>query len=154
MLLKCKTNSVSNPPILLLPRDITCNIDENNYVSSSEWYNSMDEGIFDYLLTIGKTYFVYALLIYDGLLRYLIVDDNGIPNFYPEYIFEIVDSKIICDWDIACYGINENEKQCIVVADKMLISQYEDLRDLIEQTNSSILRRFLDYKDYINEYYL
>ena len=49
-------------------------------------------------LKINQEYEVYGMYYYSGIFKYLVVEDDSSPNWYPSEIFEIVNNKIPTWW--------------------------------------------------------
>ena len=73
---------------LVLSQDIRLQLGETNYCSSSE-HLTVDSVVEGYSLSREKVYPVYGLLTANDRLRYLIVDDENIPGFFPESLFQV-----------------------------------------------------------------
>lgn len=49
-------------------------------------------------LSPGKSYEVYVVSVYDGVVFMQVVDDLETPIFLPRTLFEVVDSQVPQDW--------------------------------------------------------
>ena len=96
MLVKC-TKATENAAPLVLPLVIRLPLGETNYCSSSEHF-TVDSIVEGYSLSREKVYPVYGLLIANGRLRYLIADDENIPGFFPESLFQVVSHDVPDEW--------------------------------------------------------
>ena len=92
-------------PSLVLPRDINQPLSNHNFVASSEWYTISDT-LSGYSISEDKEYKVYGILIYEQLARYLLVDDNGIPSFFPSGLFSLFTGELEFDWKVCEYKID------------------------------------------------
>jgi hypothetical protein len=55
-----------------------------------------------FALKIGKTYLVMGIVLSEGLITFL-VDESGIPLFYPFQLFKIVKPEIEVNWKCKIY---------------------------------------------------
>ena len=146
MTVQCIRN-IGNFPALVLPFDCSQEISENNFVSSSEWY-TIDSNCSGYCISLDKKYKVYGILIYDNMSRFLIQDDNNIPNFYPSQLFSLTDPSLFDPyWEYNCILIEK--KECIVIGYSDLVRDYCHLRDLIDNKPDAI-KQFLHHKEKLN----
>ena len=149
MNVKC-TNNRGTYPLLVLPIDNTREIDEDNYVSSNEWY-TIDSAISGYCLTIDKQYLVYGVMIYQNKMRFLVLNDQGNPYFMPSELFDNNEIAICWDWEESHFCVDKMD--CKILTSPELISSYDDLVSLVS-LDENAFRRFLDYKKYIDDYYI
>jgi hypothetical protein len=61
---------------------------EEGYTPATEFY-----------LTIGQSYDVYAMALWEVGLVILVVDDTSVPRWEPIELFEIVDRRIPATWE-------------------------------------------------------
>ena len=149
MNVKC-INNRGTYPLLVLPIDNTREIDEDNYVSSNEWY-TIDSVISVYCLTIGKQYLVYGVMIYQNKMRFLVLNDQGNPYFMPSELFANSDIAICWDWEERHFYVDKMD--CKILASTEIISSYDDLISLVS-LDENAFRRFLDYKKFIDDYFI
>lgn len=145
MIVKCKKNTnYSNP--LVIPNNILKMLDEANYVSSTEWYtiNSRESG---YALKIGCDYVVYGILIYKNEIRYLIINEDNIPGFFPSDLFDVVEHYILFDWGLNVYNICL--EKCVLIISENIIADYTEFKDLVNNETNAI-KRFWEYKNSLN----
>jgi hypothetical protein len=141
MTIKCIVNKSNHDPIIL-PQNLSEQISDMNFVSSSEFF-TVDSGMSGYRISLGKKYTVMGLIIFNNELRYLISDDNNIPGFFPSDLFEIADPNILFDWEINLFQI-ENQ-QLFVVGYTELAQNYAHLVGLIDSKKQEV-KKYLDYK--------
>lgn len=70
--------------------------------------NNVQSGIpnnFNFGLEIDKEYFVMGIMLSDKQLWYMI-DEGGVPNFYPYQLFEVTDTLISNNWHFKLYNLN------------------------------------------------
>ena len=142
----CKKNHDENLSPTVLPIDINkpiCgNIYDDNFVTINLEPNFHGEFRFD--ITVGRSYEVFGILIYDSKINYLISDDSGIPLFITSELFQMIDDSVnIYFW----------EKKKILVDNKLLLiegfyelTDYQFIISLIEQKPTA-LKIFNNYKD-------
>lgn len=147
MIVSCKKDSCDYP-VLVLPKSIENVLDEGNFISSSEWHTLNAEEV-GFSISIGTEYYVYGLLQHHDQIRFLLMDDNNMPGFFPSLLFEISKGDIPSGWYVNKFEIGE--KDLLITADPMLINTYEDLKSIIEYEDSFI-RSILDYKQYLEKY--
>ena len=149
MKVKC-INNCGSYPILVLPIDKTKKFDVDNFVSSNEWV-TINSKTSEYCLTIGKEYLVYGVMIYQNATRFLVLNDQGIPYFMPSDLFQNNNIAICWDWEELHFFVNDIDYKILTSTE--LISSYEDLISLIS-LDKNAFRRFLDYKKFINDYFI
>jgi hypothetical protein len=49
-------------------------------------------------ISIGQTYEVHALAVFEGHVVFQVVDDTGGPTWRPSFLFEVIDPAIPADW--------------------------------------------------------
>ena len=145
MILKCIMTQC-NYPILVLPQ--TRNGYED-YVSSSESF-TIDSETFGYKLTENNFYKVYGILFYKEQIRFLIMDDDNMPGFFPSTIFMIENSLMYFDYECRKYQINNSE--LIIIGYSDLVNNYDEICDLMFLRESAI-ENFLYNKDIIDKWH-
>lgn len=134
MTIKCIINKSNHNPIVL-PKDLSEKINDENFVSSSEFF-TIDSDMSGYSISIGRKYTVMGLIFFHDELRYLISDDNNIPGFFPSDLFEIIDSYILFDWEINSFQIGS--RQLVVIGYTELAQNYAHLIGLIDRKKQEI----------------
>ena len=87
-----------------------------------------------YNLTIGNVYTSYGEIEINGYTRFLILNDDGIPSFYPKPLFEIIDDCFPLDWNTVFFsGIN-----CNIKVRSGFVDSYRVIVDLITENNIMI----------------
>lgn len=119
----------------MLPKDLSEKINDENFVSSSEFF-TIDSDMSGYSISIGRKYTVMGLIFFHDELRYLISDDNNIPGFFPSDLFEIIDSYILFDWEINSFQIGS--RQLVVIGYTELAQNYAHLIGLIDRKKQEI----------------
>ena len=67
--------------------------------------------------------------VIDGEIRYLLQDDHGYPGFFPSSLFEVLQSGLPLDWEIAEYHFRK--KTMLVIGYSNLVNQYSHLRGIL-----------------------
>lgn len=142
MVVKCIVTTSNEKP-LVIPKDPTKPLDENNYVSSGEYY-TIDSLWSGYPIKTGNEYTVYGILIIKNQIRYLIFNDHGIPGFYPSCLFNVVENYLYYDWGINIYQVNT--EQYLLITSENIVNCYEHFCDLVDCQNDAI-KRLLEYKN-------
>lgn len=123
-------------------------LNDSNFIASAEWHtiNSKEVG---FSISIEKEYYVYGILQYQNQIRFLLMDDNNMPGFFPSILFNIKQGDIPTGWVVKKHEIGDGDM--IITTDPMLIDSYEDLKSIIEYKNAAI-EAILDYKRFVLEY--
>lgn len=158
MKIKCISNRSKDTSVLVLPFDETQPIDNNNIISSFEGFNEttqggmhmLERGEMGYNLTINAVYLVMAVLILDNEVRYLILDDDGNPGFFPELLFCNIDNTLMYDWSFKNISLCNN--RIILISDDSVINKYSDIREIVCRENIQMIKKVIEYKSYIEEY--
>lgn len=141
MNVKC-TNNKGNYSVLTLPIDETTCINNKNYISSHEWF-TIDGEFVGYPLTQGNVYKVYAVFIIDSTCRYLVFDDDNLPQFFPSELFECVDNRLPFDWRFLAY---ETPRCKFSIVGPTLIDNYQFIVDLIDLRPHAV-SKLIEYRD-------
>ena len=64
-------------------------------------------------VSIGKSYPVFAMALWQSVIIILLLDDTGKPNWYSIEIFSIVDPKLSDDWYFSTTIANDHGVQAI-----------------------------------------
>src|SRR4051812_7018353 len=100
-------------------------------------------GDFNYGLEVGKTYLVMATVKYkDTDIVYLLIDENGHPNWFPHLIFDIVDARIY-DWYIGLGANGKTSFITFIAGFKELIEDEEFYSKLIDRDEKSLRTYFV-----------
>ena len=122
---------------LVIKTDPEKPLTESNYVSSSEWF-STDGNTVGYSLTVGREYTVYAIITVEGKDRFLIIDDDGLPGYFPWHLFDSPSGEIFCD------AVSSTHSDfCVFGADEL--SEYSFIVGIIGRDPLAI-RELLEYK--------
>lgn len=140
MTVSCKVTKNADISPLVLPYDNTKPISENNFINTIE--ESTGGMRLGYALTLEQTYIVYAVLIYQNNIRFLLQNDDGIPMFYSSELFAIVDKSVCFDWEINTIPVSGS---FLTVLGYHSITSYSSIRDMIEFSPHAI-SDFLEYK--------
>ena len=124
MKVRCKKKS-GYYQFLVIPYNLEL---DNEDVASSEGATS-DTGELEYDLTLEHDYTVYGIVVIDGEIRYLLQDDHGYPGFFPSSLFEVLQSGLPLDWEIAEYHFRK--KTMLVIGYSNLVNQYSHLRGIL-----------------------
>lgn len=91
--------------------------------------------------SMGQTYSVYGVIMYENSLKYLLFDAYGMPNWYPAEIFAVIDSRMPANWHFAFYG-SDNSLTAIWGYEELVISEthYDELCEQ-EPTALSLFNR-------------
>lgn len=148
MLVKCiKTTAKAVP--LVLPPDIQSPLGEANYCSSDEYF-TIDSAVDGYSLSCGKVYRVYGLLTVNGELRYLIVDEDNIPGFFPECLFQVVSHDAPAEWISREYI---GPDAAVFYTAYPELNTYQDIPGIMEHRPSSV-KRFIELKEWLEKWEL
>lgn len=145
MTIICKSNTSESSP-LILPRNNECNACSGDIVASSEWY-TINSNISGYSISMGREYTVYGILYYDRQVRYLILDDYGMPGFFPSTLFQLQKRNLFFEWEIGEYSIGE--QTLFIIAYPDICHSYDNLLRLVE-AKSDAISNFIRNKDYID----
>lgn len=99
-------------------------------------------------LEIGKTYTVYSICLWEGVLNYLTIGEENLPSWYPAEFFEVVDKMIPLEWycDVKC----EEKLEAIWGYSEIVFDEYH-YDELLERDDNAV-RIFLDRKKEMEEY--
>jgi hypothetical protein len=67
-----------------------------------------------YYVSIGKTYSVSAIALWESAVIFLVLDDTGKPNWYSEELFSISDPRLPIGWLFSTTVANEDGVQAIL----------------------------------------
>lgn len=148
MLVKC-TKATENAAPLVLPQDIRLPLGATNYCSSSEHF-TVDSIVEGYSLSREKVYPVYGLLIANGRLRYLIADDENIPGFFPESLFQVVSHDVPDEWITLNYDGPDVSVSYVTYA---ALNAYQDILGVMNNRPSTI-KKFIDLKEWLEKWNL
>ena len=148
MLVKCVQTQGEFVP-LVLPVDINLPLGDNNFCSSNEWFtiNSKTSG---FNLSYERCYRVYGFLIVNGKLRYLISDNNNIPGFFPDMLFQVVDHSISLEWVFSSYTSSSNTVFFISPSD---FNSYGDILGIMS-SNPYTIRKHIEYREWLDKWEL
>lgn len=60
-------------------------------------------------LKIGESYFVYGMHVYEGMISYLLIDEEiNRPFWYPAELFVVSDHRLPVEWYFNYYGDRED----------------------------------------------
>ena len=144
---KCINNKGSYPA-LTIPKDATKSISNSNYVSSHEWY-TIDGEMVCYPLSVGNIYKVYAILIFNDTHRFLVFDNDNLPQFYPSELFECVQTSLPIDCHFVSYKAYDS---MFLFIGPDCINNYQSFVDLIDLDPNAI-SKIIEYKCFLDEWY-
>ncbi len=52
----------------------------------------------EFPLIIGKKYTVFAICLWQGVLKYLIIGEQNLPMWYPSELFDVVEKTLPFEW--------------------------------------------------------
>ena len=146
----CKMyKTTENAAPLVLPQDIRLQLGETNYCSSSE-HLTVDSVVEGYRLSREKVYQVYGLLTANDRLRYLIVDDENIPGFFPERLFQVVSHDVPDEWITRKYDGPDVAVSYVTYA---ALNTYQGILGLMNNRVSTI-KKFIDLKEWLEKWNL
>jgi len=145
MVVKCIANR-GNEGCLVVPFDYKKSFSDENFETSKELYTISRE-ISGYFITPQRKYTVFGLLIFCEKVRYLISDDNGLPNFFPSDLFEVFEPSILFDWEFRTFPVDGKLLTLIGYSD---LVEYDSFRDLIRHKPRAV-ESFLKYKTEVSE---
>ena len=146
----CKENKIDEKYELLVlfkpegPKDI---YDDDYYVVEAGYFNTPGDTVYD--VAIGKEYEVYGIMIFEGIIRYLVICEDITPNWITNDMFEIKDYKLPYNW--CCNKFVSNNIEGTIIGYKELSNDYQHLLGLMSR-NPKDIKIFLDQKDNI-EYF-
>lgn len=141
MILTCKENA-GDHALLVLPYDPEEKVSNQNFVASSEYITGVG-----YKLTVGRSYYVYGILAGPFGSRYLLAGDDGIPQYYPAELFEILDGNVSIDWQARQYSV-AGTGMLLALGYPAAEDGYEAVRGLVDGDSVSI-KNFMQHKDYV-----
>lgn len=124
MKVRCNKNS-GDYHFVVIPYDIKSDAED---IASLEG-ETLNANELKYDLTLGRDYAAYGIIIINGDIRYLLQDDCGYPGLFPCGLFEVLQSGIPLDWEIAEYHLRE--KTMLVIGYSDLVNQYSHLRGIL-----------------------
>lgn len=134
MIVQC-INNIGNSPPLVLPKRLAYDIGNENFVSSSEWF-TINAELSGYCITKGNGYKVYGVLKYIDQIRFLIIDNERIPGFFPHSLFKITDYDEDADWESFEYKVGND--LLFFTSYPSLAQSYNDVVELIDCTNDAM----------------
>lgn len=143
---KCINNKGSYPA-LTIPKDATKSISNSNYVSSHEWY-TIDGEMVGYPLSVGNIYKVYAILVFNDTYRFLVFDNDNLPQFYPSELFECVETSLPIDCHFCSYKAYDS---MFLFIGPDCINNYQSFVDLID-LDSNAISKLIEYKCFLDEW--
>ena len=143
MKVKCIRNQACLP-ILTLPIDPKCELSDDNFVYSREWH-TINGALQGYSLTPGKDYKVYAIFMMNDMLRYLAFDDQLVPHFFPDVLFECI--ELTLSMDCGFYRHYTKEATISIIGCEMF-EHYENVAGLID-LQSNALSKIIKYKSFL-----
>ena len=151
MKVKCIINRLNNvnPFILIKPEGPINEYDDNYYVSSRDYY-TIDSNTNGYNLYIDEIYIVYGIMVFQNEMRYLLATTDIGPQWYPQQLFEIIDSMLPCDFHCGKFPSNNNTG--MIISYKELATDYSQLIGLMELSPKAI-EKFNVNKIEIDSYY-
>ncbi len=143
---KCINNKGSYPA-LTIPKDATKCISNSNYVSSHEWY-TIDGEMVGYPLSVGNVYKVYAILIVNDTYRFLVFDNDNLPQFYPSELFECVETSLPIDCHFFSYKAYDS---MFLLIGPDFINNYQSFVDLIDLVPNAV-SKLIEYRNFLYEW--
>lgn len=64
-------------------------------------------------VTPGQSYPVHEMALFNSGLIFLVIDDDGQPNWYPAELFEVEDPRLPADWLFALRAGEERGTQAV-----------------------------------------
>ncbi len=144
MIVLCKYIK-GNYPLLVVPLDLTKKINETNFVASA-YGDTIGFNEEEFLLTIKKRYRVYAILIVNGDIKYLINNDINAPEFLPADLFDIIEPSIDVNWSVSTY--KSQDSNIFVMGYDDIVNNYKNMCNLISNEPSAV-RKFIENKEHI-----
>lgn len=146
MKVKCIKNRNAGIEPLILPIRLQEKISEDNFVVCDlEAAGSSFDG---FNITIDREYDVFAILQYEDETKFLIQNDDNIPEFHSSKIFTIVKNEDDLEWEDYSFTINNKKLFLKSYSD---LGEYSEIVGIIERMPKAI-KRFLDYKERRNWY--
>lgn len=133
--------------VLLLPLQKSASIEDDNFALLMGY--TVDQEITEYNITIGREYTVYGFLVYKNQVRFLIQDNDGLPFFCPDALFQIQQTEVFWDWEMTSFFVED--MPLYLVGYPAMERNYSTLIDLVVKKNEAV-KRFLEYKDRCKKY--
>lgn len=106
------------------------------------------ETIFE--LEIGTNYFVYGIIIWKGVLHYLVIDQEGnLPSWYPAEIFHVSNNLLPLEWYFNYYSELDHDISAIWGYKELVVD--EDHFDNLIERESEAIKVFLKRKVELEE---
>lgn len=88
-----------------------------------------------FTLSEGLDYEVHGIVVYDGLVASLIVDDDSYLEWVPNYLLEIIDPRIPDSWICSIFG---QQVPSLVLGPPVVAASQEDYERLVDQDSQKI----------------
>lgn len=146
MKVKCIKNRNAGIEPLVLPIRLQEKISEDNFVVCD--LEAAGSSFIGFNITVDREYDVFAILQYEDETKFLIQNDDNIPEFHSSKIFTIVKNEEDLEWEDYSFTINNKKLFLKSYSD---LGEYSEIVGIIERMPGSI-KRFLDYKERRNWY--
>lgn len=137
---KC-INDKGSYPALTIPEDGTKCVSNSNYVSSHEWY-TIDGEMVGYPLSVENIYKVYAILFVGDSCRFLVFDNDNLPQFYPSELFECVETSLPIDCHFISYKVYD---ATFILIGPDFVNNYRSFVDLVDLAPNAV-SKLIEYK--------
>ncbi len=88
------------------------------------------------LVAAGKDYEVHAIAVFEGLVMMQVVDDLGIPEWNPAWLFDVIDSGIPGDWIVSAF----RDDPSLVLGPDFIARDLEGYASMVELESEQVKR--------------
>lgn len=101
----------------------------------------------EFSVSIGNEYIVYGMMLWKGVIKYLIVGNHDKPSWYPAELFEVKNDSLPLEWYFD-FCITDNLEAIWGYSE--LVHDPEHF-DLLQERDSNAIKIFLKRKQEIEE---
>ena len=101
----------------------------------------------EFSVSIGNEYIVYGMMLWKGVIKYLIVGNHDKPSWYPAELFEVKNDYLPLEWYFD-FSITENLEAIWGYSELVHDSEHFDL---LQERDSNAIKIFLKRKQEIEE---
>lgn len=85
-----------------------------------------------------KQYEVHSVAVFDGVAFVQIVDDLGLPNWYPEWAFDVTDSTMPSDWICNAFRNPDSVGLALVLGPEFVARNEQSYTSMVELEATSV----------------
>lgn len=101
----------------------------------------------EFSVDIGSEYTVYGMMLWKGVIKYLIVGNHDKPSWYPAELFEVKNDNLPLEWYFD-FSISDNLEAIWGYSELVHDSEHFDM---LQERDSSAIKIFLKRKQEIDE---